>query len=153
MFPGHLIHLAAFHRCIIVIQIIELDLHDFNLRILRQDAVQDIRLIMETDAHMPDPAFFFQFKCCFISTAPLELVIICQALGMHQIKIEIIHTAPLQLFLEEWADILLFLKIRFRQFVRQQKTLPGIPARQAVPDRQFRFPVEIRMGRVKIIEA
>lgn len=59
MFTAYFIALSVLYCRVVVIQIIELNLNHFNLRILSQYLLQDFRPVMERNPKMPDLPFFF----------------------------------------------------------------------------------------------
>ena len=54
-----LVDFTTFHGGIFVIHVIELDLYNLDFRMLRQDHIKDIRLVMERNAKVADFALLF----------------------------------------------------------------------------------------------
>ena len=127
MLLADFIDLAALNGCVLIINIVELDLNDLNLRMLRQDHIQYIRLIVEGNSHVPDQTFFFELISSLICPAACELFIIVLILRMHQIKVKILNAAPCKLLFKEGADVLLFLEIRIGELIGQKEPAPVIP--------------------------
>ena len=148
-----LIDLAAFHRSIFIICIVELDLDDLDLRMLRQNHVQDICLVMEGDAEMADQSFLLQRIAGLISLTALILLVVVPVLGVHQVEVEIIYPAKLQLAFNKRADVLLPVEVRRGQLVGQKEFLSGIALCHTVPDRCFRQPTQICMGCIEVVES
>lgn len=121
-FAANLAAFAALYRRIVVIQIIELDLNDLDLRIFRQDLFENVRAIVERNAHVANLALFFQFKRRFIGAALLEALEFIGVLRVHQLIIKVIRAARIELLLEQRAD----LKKMTAQFVRQDVFLARI---------------------------
>ena len=61
---------------------------------------------MEGNAEMADFALRFQFKCRFVGFALPVMLKISGALGVHEVEIEILNTAGIQLLLKQRTDIL-----------------------------------------------
>ena len=118
MAAADLIALAALDRWIVIVNIIELDLHDLDRRILRQDLLEQLWAAMKRNADVADLALFLQSKRRLISAAGLEMAIVLRALRMHEVEIKIIDAAGLELALEHRADVRLGLEKVLRQLVR-----------------------------------
>ena len=151
--PADLIALAALDRGIVIVNIIELDLHDFDRGILCQDLLEQLGAAMKRNADVADLALFLQSKRRLISAAGLEMAIVLQALRMHEVEIKIIDAAGLELALEHRADVRLGLEKVLRQLVRQDVAVAQITARQAGLERLFALALQIAVRRVKIVEA
>ena len=76
MLAADLIALAALDGNVIVVQVVELDLHDLDLRVLGQDLVQHLGAVVERDAHMADLALGFQREGRLVGAAVLELLVV-----------------------------------------------------------------------------
>ena len=63
--------------------------------------------------------------------AGFEKFIIFRILGMHQIKVKVVHAARLQLAFKEGTDILFLLKIKIGQLIRQDVAVSRVTAGQA----------------------
>ena len=83
---------------------------------------------MEGKSDVADLALSLQLEGSFISIAAFEFLVILSVLSVHEIEIEVVHSAPLKLVLEEGPDVLLLFKIVFSELVCQQEALPGIAA-------------------------
>jgi hypothetical protein len=73
--------------------------------------------------------------------------------GMEQIKVEVIHTAPLQLALEEGQNFFLRFKAGRGQLVGQKVSFPGVTAGEDLLQHDFAVAAVVGSGGVKIIEA
>lgn len=78
-----LIALAALDGHVVIVQIIELDLHDLDGRIVGQDLLQHGGAVMERDAHMADLALGLEGEGRLIGAAVPEVLVVCRALGVH----------------------------------------------------------------------
>ena len=151
--PADLVAPAALHGGIVVVHIVELQLHGLELRVFGQDAVEHLRAVVERDADMAHLALGLERERRFIGAAGLEMLKIFHALRVHQIEVEIVHAAGGELAFKKGADVRLrFEKVR-RQLVGQNIVLTRIAARQAGLQRRFAPPVQIAVGGVKIVEA
>ena len=99
-----------------------------------RQAVQGIRSRLRKISQ----TFLLQRIAGLISLTALVLLIVVPVLGVHQVEIEIIHTAQLQLAFDKRADVLLFVEVRRGQLVGQKEFLSGIALCHTVPDRRFR---------------
>ena len=106
-FAADLIAFPALHGRIFIVQVVKLDLYHFHLRVLGQNLFQHLRTVMEGDAKMPDFTLRLQFQRRLIGTALFEVSEVVRALGVHQIEVEIVDTAGVQLALKQRPDILL----------------------------------------------
>ena len=78
-----LIALAALDGHVVIVQIIELDLHDLDGRIVGQNLLQHGGAVMERDAHMADLALGLEGEGRLIGAAVPEVLVVCRALGVH----------------------------------------------------------------------
>lgn len=99
-------------------------LHKFHLWVFGQDLIQHLRLIVEGKSHMADEPLRFQLQRLLIGPALLKFLKIPLALGVHQVKIKVLHPAAFQLLLEQRPHHFLRLKQRVGKLIRQQKALP-----------------------------
>ena len=129
--PADLIALAALDGGIVIVNIIELNLHDLDRGILCQDLLEQLGAAMKRNADVADLALFLQSKRRLISAAGLEMAIVLRALRMHKVEIKIIDPAVLELALEQRTDVRLGLEKVLRQLVRQDVAVAQITARQA----------------------
>lgn len=77
---------------------------DFDLRIFRQNLFENVRAIVERNAHVAYLALFFQFKRRFLGAALLEALEFIGVLRVHQLIIKVVRAARLEL-LEQRADL------------------------------------------------
>ena len=68
-----LIALAALHRGVVVVQVVELDLHDLDLRILGQDLLEHLGAVVERNADVAHLALGLERECGLIRAARLEV--------------------------------------------------------------------------------
>ena len=148
-----LIALAALDGHVVIVQIIELDLHDLDGRIVGQNLLQHGGAVMERDAHMADLALGLEGEGRLIGAAVPVVLVVCHALGVHQIKVKVVHAAGCKLALKERADVLFLFKIGPAQLVGQDIVLPRVTAGQALLQGQLALALKVAVGRVKIIEA
>ena len=77
---------------------------------------------------MADLSLVLQGEGRFIGPAGLEMRIVGGPLGVHQVKVEIVHAAGCQLAFKKRTDVRLRLEIVGRQLVRQDVAVPGVAA-------------------------
>ena len=147
-----LVDLAAFDRRVLVVHIVELNLHNLDLRMLRKDPVEHLRLVVEADAEVADLSLRFQLEARLVRLAAHKLRVIVLVLRVHQIEVEVVHAAPCELLLEERADVLLLLKIRIGQLVGQNERFARMTLDHACADRGLRLAAEVPVRRVEIVE-
>ena len=80
---------------------------------------------------MADLALGFQGEGGLIGPVRFELGELFLALGVHEIKVKVVHAAGLQLTLKEGADVRLRLKEKVGQLVGEHIPIPGIAAGEA----------------------
>lgn len=148
-----LIAFAALHGDVIVIQIVELDLHDLDLRVLGQDPVQHLGAVVEGETDMADLALGLEVERRLIRAARLELLKILGILGVHEVKVKIIHTAGRKLARKERADVGLGFKKASGQLIGQDIAFARVTAGQAGPERRLASAADVAVRGVKIVEA
>ena len=153
MLAADFVALAALDGGIVKVGVVELNLHDLDLRVLGQDLFENLRPVVERNAEVADLALFFELQHRLICAALLEILENFGILRVHQIEVEVVHAADFQLALKKWPDVLLLFKIRHRQLVCQNVGLARIAARQAGLDGLFAFALQIAVGGVKIVKA
>ena len=138
---------------VFIVQVVKLELNDFDLGILRQDLVQELRGIVKGQPYMANLSLGFQLEGLLIGPALLVVVVVLLALSMHQVKVKIVHTAVRQLRLKQRAHIRLGFEKTAGELVRQQVALSGVAACQAGAQGRLRPAVQIATGHVKIVKA
>lgn len=149
---ANLIAFAALDGNVIVVQVVELDLHDLNLRVLGQDLVQHLGAVVERDAHMAHLALGFQLERRLVGAAVLEMLVVGRPLGVHEVEVKVIDTAGLELALEEGTDIRLRLEVALAQLIGQDVLFPIMAAGQALFQGQLAFALDVAVGCVKVVE-
>ena len=144
---------SGLNRRVIIVDIVELELYHLDLRILGEDLVKDLRTVMERDSKMADLSFFLEFQCRLIRMTFLELFELFNILGMHQVKVKILHSTAFQLGLKKRADILFFFEEISCQLIRENIAFSRVTARQAVFDRKLTFSADITVCCIKIIKS
>ena len=86
---------------------------------------------MERNAQMFDASLFQQLHGSFIGTAFLIFLKQIFVLGMHEIKIKVVHSADFQLALKQRTNLLLFGKMLGGKLVCQHIAFSGIAGGQA----------------------
>ena len=102
--------------------------------ILRQNLIQELRPVVEGQAHMADLPLRLQLEGGLVGAAGLVLGVALPVLGVHQVEVKVVHAAVMELLLKKRTDVLLLLKKAVGQLVRQQEFLPAVPAGQALAD-------------------
>ena len=151
-FPADLVALPALDRRIVEVRVVELELHGLDVRILRQDLLQQLGAVVEGDAHVADPAFRLEREGRLIGPAGLEVIVVHRALGVHQVEVEVVHATGRQLAREERPDVRLGLEEVRRQLVCQNEAVPGIAAGEAGPQGRLALALGIAMGRIEVVE-
>ena len=152
-FAADLQALAGLDGRIVPVDVIELNLHNLNLRILGQDLIQDVRLIVEGDAEMADLALRQQLQRRFIRADFLVLTEAVLVLCVHQVIIEIINAAGCQLCIEQRTHVLRIRNKVAGELIGQDVAFTGIAAGQAVAQGRFALAAEVAVRRVEIVEA
>ena len=73
MLPADLVAAAALDGGVLVVEIVELDLHHLHLRVVGKDLFQHLGGVMEGDAHVPGLALRLQLLGDLIGAAFLEV--------------------------------------------------------------------------------
>ena len=74
-------------------------------------------------------------------------------LAVHQIEVEILHTAGFYLLLKQWAALFLPGEEMGGELIGENVLVPRIGGGQALAQSQFALATEIAMGGVKVVEA
>ena len=144
---------AALDRGVVEVDVVELNLHDLNLRVLAQDFIQHLRPVVEGNADVADFPLLFQFERRLIGTARLEVLENLCALGVHQVKVEIIYAAEFQLAFKKRTNILFLFKICHRQLVGQNEPVSRIAAGETCFDCLLALALQIAVCSIKIVKA
>lgn len=83
MLCAYLAALPSLDVRIVIVHIVQLQLHKFHLRVFGQDLIQHLRLIVEGKPHMADESLRFQLQRLLIGPALLKFLKIPLALGVH----------------------------------------------------------------------
>ena len=150
---AHVVAGAALNGVIVVIGVVELNLHDLDFGIRRQDLVEHVGGIVERESDVADPALFFEFKRRLIRAAALKLLKILRVLRVHQIEIEVLHAAPRELIFKERTNILLSLKIGVRELIHQHETFARIARGETFAVGKFALARDVPVRRVEIVES
>ena len=118
MAAADLVAPAALNRGVVVVKVVELELHDLDLRILRKNLLQHLRTVVEGNADMPNFSLLLEGKGGLIGAVLLKIVKFIGILRMHQVKVEVFHPAGGKLRLEKRANLRLGLKEGARQLIR-----------------------------------
>ena len=117
------------HGDVAVVQIVELDLDDLDLRVGGQDLVQDLGGVVEGQADVADLALALEFEGGLIGAAGLELLKVPGVLGVHQIEVEVFHPAGLELANKDWPYIIFGRKHGLRKLAGKEVTTTRIARR------------------------
>ena len=131
MLAADLVALPGFYGGVLVIDVVKLNLDDFNLGIFGEDLIKNLGFIVEGNAEMANFSLVPQRHDRFIGVHLLVLGKQILILGVHQVKIEIIYAAGFQLLLEEGTDVLVFFNVAAGQLVGKDVCFPGIAGGQA----------------------
>ena len=153
MLFAHLIYLACLNRGILVIKVIELNLHHLDFGMVGEYAVKQHGLVVKGYAEVADKSFLFECEGGFIRLALIVARVVVMVLRVHKVKIEIINTALLELKLKQRAYIRLCFEKAVGQFIREQVGRAVISFCKAFADGNFRFAAYVAVSRVKIIES
>ena len=139
--PTDLVALPGLHLGVLVVCVVELELHHFHLGIGRENLVQHFGLVMEGHAKMPNLSFRFQLQGRLKGPGVPVVGHPLFAQGVHQIEVKVVNAAGRKLGLEERTNVRLGIKIVAGELVGQNIAVSGIPGCQTLPDGQLTFPV------------
>ena len=144
--------LPGLHGGVLKVHIVQLDLHHLHLGVFRENLIQNLGLVMEGKTHMPNLPLLAQLQRGLVSPAALVLLKDILILGMHQVEVEILHSAGFQLALKQRPDLLLALEVVVGQLVGQHIAFPGMAGGQASADGRLALAVQVAVGGVKIVK-
>ena len=132
---------------------VKLDLHHLDVRLLGEDFFQQSGLVVEGDADVPDAALRFQLPGHGEGVAGAVFGIILRVHGVHQVKVEVVHPAGLQLREKQGPNFLLAFEKAVGELVRQQVTFAGVAVGQAVAQSGLAFAVQVTVSGVEVAKA
>ena len=138
---------------VLPVQIVELELDELHLRVLRQNAVQHVRLVVEGEAQAADAALGLLLRQKFEGAQPPGDLIAGGGDGVEQVVVEVRHAALVQLLLEEGRLLLLRVlgpEVEQGHLVRQEKPLPGVALHQGPADDVLALPAVVHVGGVEV---
>lgn len=144
---------AALDGVVVVIGVVELDLHDLDRGIQREDLVEHVGGIVEREPDVPDLPLFFQLERRFIGAAAAELQEVLRVLRMHEVKIEILHPAPCELLFKEGADLRLAVEVGLGELIHEHEALARVALYKALADRRLALARKVPVRRIEIVEA
>ena len=150
---AHLVAQAALDTGVVIVGVVELDLHHLDLGIGGEDLLQHLRPVVEGDAHMADLALGLQGEGRLIGPALPEVAEVPGMLRVHQVEIEVLHAAGLQLALKEGADVCLGLEVAAGELIRQHIAVSGVAAGETVPQGRLALALQIAVGGVEVVKA
>ena len=148
-----LITAAALYALILIIRVIELELHRLDFGILVEYHIEHLGRVVEGEADVPDKSLLTELERGFIRPALLEFNEVLRVLRVHQIEVEIIDPSCFELTFEEGADILLLFKIRAGKLIGQKEAVTWIACGKAFLYRKFRLAADIAVRGIEIIES
>ena len=152
MLHAYLIALAALDNGVLVVQVVELQLHELQLRVQAEDAVQHFGLVVEGHAEVAHLSLALELGDYLKGAAALVVLITLCAHGVEQIVVEIPGASAAQLLFKERQHVVAGLEKARGELVRQDKALARIPRYEAVTQRELALAVEVAMGSVEIGE-
>ena len=102
---------------------------------------------------MADLALGLELEGRLVGMTLFIVAVIARALGVHEIKVEVINAAGLQLALEEGPDIRLCLEKVAGQLVGEDVLFARIAAGQAGLERRLALALNVAVRGVEIVEA
>ena len=153
MLHADLVALAALDHRVLVVQVVELQLHEFELRLLGEDAVEHLRLVVEGHAEVPHAALAPELRYDLEGPGLAVEVVALDAHGVQQVVVEVVHAAAFELLLKKGQHVLAGLEHAGGELVRQDVALARVTRGEAVSDRKLALAVEVAVGGVEIGEA
>ena len=151
-FAAHFVALVALDGSILIVHIVELDLHRVHFGIGRKDALQNFRFVVEGEPDAADLPLCFESKRRLIGAAALVFFKVVAILRVHEIEVEVLHAARFKLTLEEGADVLLFVEIVVGELIGENVFFAGIARGEAGFYRRLALPFDVSVRRVEIVE-
>ena len=102
---------------------------------------------------MADLALGLQGEGRLIGPAIPEVAEVPGMLRVHQVEIEVLHAAGLQLALKEGADVCLGLEVAAGELIRQHIAVSGVAAGETVPQGRLALALQIAVGGVEVVKA
>ena len=141
------------HVRVVEVEIVILDLHDLDLRMLCENAVQKFRRIVERHADMLHFALLFELLHDLERMTVHVFLIISLQNGVDEVEIEILHAAGGKLRFKKREDVLFVFKAARGQLVREHVAIPRVAACEPLPKCDLALSLIIHVRRVEIIEA
>ena len=140
-------------REVLVVEIIELYLHDLDVGVFGQNFVEYVGGIVKREPDVAQKPLFFHFKRRFVCAAFFEFFIHVSVLRVHEVKIEVVDAADFELFFRQRAYFILGIEEMSRQLVCQEVFIARVARRQRRFDGGLAPLTEITVRRIKIIES
>ena len=102
---------------------------------------------------MADLPLGFQLEGGLVGPAGLEVGEAGLVLGVHQVKVEVIHSTGLQLAFEEGPDVRLGFEEAVGELVRQDVLLPGVTAGEGHLQGRLALALDVAVGSIEVVEA
>ena len=153
----HVIAGAGLHQFAVPVNRVQRDLHEFDLRVLRQHAVQQLSRGMERDAEMADLPVFLpllrmieQMRRLYDPALAVVAVIVDILDVVQQIIVDILHAQLVQLALEHVLDLIFRNKIEGREFCRHSEAVSRVAFDQSLAHSRFALAVVIDEAGIEI---
>ena len=108
----NLIYRPALNAGAVIIQIVELNLHHLDLRVLGENLFQHLGLVVEGNADVPDLSRRLQLLHHLIGVAACKFLVYLRRLRVHQVIVEVVH--PRSLFIYFYFEIFSRFEILFK---------------------------------------
>ena len=149
---ANLVALAALDDGILVVEVVELQLHELELRLLGEYAVEHFGLVVEGHAEVAHPALALELGDDLECAAIAVKVVALAAHGVDEVVVEVVDAAAAQLLFKERQHVLTRLKKAGGELVCQHEALARIARREAVADGRLALAVEVAVGGVEVGE-
>ena len=150
--PADLVHAMALDAGVLIVGIVELDLHHLHLGVLGEHPGQEVGFVMEGKADVPDLSLRLELLQLGEGVAAAKMVVVVGGDGMQQVNVEILHPAGGQLAFEQRADVRLGLEKAAAELVGKPVGMPRVAAGQAGAQGGLTLAVQVAVGGVKVAE-
>ena len=153
MLSGHLVHALGVNPGAVPVQVVDLQLDELHLRVLGEDLVQQLRVVVVGEARVLYQALGLFLQQPVKAVELLELVVDVPLDAVEQVVVEIPGAGLFQLGVEDLVPVLQGVEEPGVELGGQGKALPGVAVHQGRFGGAFAGKGVVHPGGVKIGEA
>ena len=141
------------HDLAVPVEVVELELDVFHLRVLGQNVFEHRRAVVEGKTEVPDLSLLFEL-CGLLENAQLHGVFIARGVErVEPVVVHIVRAEPRELLREKAAGVAALPDEKHGQLRRDREARARVPLHERLPQRVLALAAVVDVGRVKIGKA